>query len=179
MPFQLVPNPTFLQLTTSGKISAHLCPARRHVSLWCLRCPTTSPKANSFTFCCNQGFQNAVLITLRTHNCVCNCVETSQLTFLSSPSRASSKTVVLLPGSRWRGVINFCATPSLPSAGPLPPVFIAGSRPGHSCYFLFFWCCHGSVCGLYCRLIGTHERECGVASQPTKHSPPLHQTASA
>lgn len=32
VPFQLVPNPTFLQLTTSGQISVRLCPAYRLMS---------------------------------------------------------------------------------------------------------------------------------------------------
>lgn len=103
--------------------------------------------------------------------CVQSCRNTPVNLPTSSPVRASSEMVVLLPGSRWWGVINFCATPSLPSAGPLPPVFMSGSHPGHSCYFLFFWCCCGSVSRLYCRLIGTHKRESYLRVMPSSNPP--------
>lgn len=59
---------------------------------------------------------------------------------MPSLSRTNSETAVVLSGPGWWGVINLSTTLLCPSTSPLPPLFIFGSGPVHSCVIAVAQC---------------------------------------
>lgn len=127
-------NPSTPQVIKSTQNSLSLFPPcalhfmSHHSFLQSFSCLRTYMLTQPFHLFCNLWFQSIVFITIYTHKRVYN------------PSRTFNETVVALSGPGWWGVINFCTTLLLPSASPLPPVFIFGSCPAHSCVIAVAQC---------------------------------------